>query len=146
MPQWISQYLRGDLLNMSIVEATQLAKRFFHDMARPMTSRIESSIDMDVSRVLYQHPTTISGPAGGEGGGVGDDAGVAPLAGAGGPAGAGTVPAVAHMGGGGEGGASGDGGTDGAPSGDAGVAPGPISAFSMSAPAPPTKRLRLTTE
>jgi hypothetical protein len=53
MPQWISQYLRGDLLNMSIVEAAQLAKRFFHDMARPMTARMESSILMDVSSLRY---------------------------------------------------------------------------------------------
>lgn len=160
MPQWISQYLRGDLLNMSIVEATQLARRFFHDMAKPMTARMESSIDMDLSRALYvPGPPVVEGPGvGGEGpgplgvdgpstalggvglGGSGSDVGaLGPLAGAGGPGGG----PLSSAGGGGSGLAA------GLPQGDGSRADAPAaatSAFSLSAPAPPSKRLRLTTE
>ena len=62
--------MRGDLLNMSIVEAAQLAKRFFHDMAKPMPPSVASSIDMDVSGVLYSPPSggdavAVRGPASG---------------------------------------------------------------------------------
>lgn len=160
MPQWISQYLRGDLLNMSIVEATQLARRFFHDMAKPMTARMESSIDMDLSRALYvPGPPVVEGPGvGGEGpgplgvdgpstalGGVGlggsasDVGALGPLAGAGGPGGG----PLSSAGGGGSGLAA------GLPQGDGSRVDAPAaatSAFSLSAPAPPSKRLRLTTE
>lgn len=146
MPQWISQYLRGDLLNMSIVEATQLARRFFHDMAKPMTARMESSIDMDLSRALYvPGPPVVVGPGeGGEGSGgasvglpASDVGAVGPLAGAGGPGG-GPLPS-----GGGGGGSDMGSGLDGA---RADAPQAAASAFSLSAPAPPSKRLRLTTE
>lgn len=67
LPGWITADMRGDLLNMSILEAAQLAKRFFREMAAPVTGKSE----MDVSKVLYD-------PKGGPTGGAGEVGFLAP--------------------------------------------------------------------
>lgn len=50
LPPWITRDMGGDMLNMSIIEAALLARRFFREMAAPTLGK---TVEMDVSKVLY---------------------------------------------------------------------------------------------
>lgn len=50
LPGWITHDMSGDMLNMSIIEASVLAKRFFREMALPSSTK---TVELDVSKLLW---------------------------------------------------------------------------------------------
>ncbi len=73
MPQWIREHLSPEKLNMSVFEVSQLAKNFFHDMAKPLSEAAEKSIEknVDALRFVRRPPPPVTGAGVAQAGGPG---------------------------------------------------------------------------